>query len=359
VAEGQRLNALCVGEGDRRLATLAVGEGIDSAFPFPLLLPQSRTEALLTERLAALGVSIERSVELVGLAQDDSGVSATLRHGDGHIETVRTKYLAGCDGAAAPCVSPEYYLRAIPSRLLADVKIDGSNLDHRSIYLWWHSSGTVAMFRSATKSGASSPCAAGLAQDDSSDLEEMQHCVDRWPAQAAHPRPELAVDLPINERLVTSTASGTVWPATPRIHSPRARRYRHPGCGQSRLKLAYAEWYRRRGTLDSYEAERQPIARAIAAAQKQHLSPGEQLWHGPQHGVSIFGNLPAVHRSCRSNYRDRRRHRDGPWLRWLVANVAASARRWARGRAKPRSSMRRAARLPACGPISRRRATAC
>ena len=66
VAEGQRLNALCVGEGDRRLATLAVGEGIDSAFPFPLLLPQSRTEALLTERLAALGVSIERSVELVG-----------------------------------------------------------------------------------------------------------------------------------------------------------------------------------------------------------------------------------------------------------------------------------------------------
>ena len=33
VAEGQRLNALCVGEGDRRLATLAVGEGIDSAFP--------------------------------------------------------------------------------------------------------------------------------------------------------------------------------------------------------------------------------------------------------------------------------------------------------------------------------------
>ena len=41
VAEGQRLNALCVGEGDRRLATLAVGEGIDSAFPFPLLLPST------------------------------------------------------------------------------------------------------------------------------------------------------------------------------------------------------------------------------------------------------------------------------------------------------------------------------
>ena len=67
--------------------------------PFPLLLPQSRTEALLTERLTELGVAIERNVELVSLAQDASGVTANLRHADGRTEAVRTKYLAGCDGA--------------------------------------------------------------------------------------------------------------------------------------------------------------------------------------------------------------------------------------------------------------------
>src|SRR5690349_18785512 len=150
VQEGQRLNALCVGEGDRRLATLAVGEGIDSAFPFPLLLPQSRTEALLTARLAELGVSIERSVELAGLAQDPSGVTATLRHADGHAEVIRTRYLAGCDGARSAVrqtldIQFEGYTEP-QTFLLADVKIDGGSLDHRSIYLWWHNGGTVAMF---------------------------------------------------------------------------------------------------------------------------------------------------------------------------------------------------------------------
>ena len=99
LAAGERLRALSVGDGDRELAELAVGTGIDSPYPYPLLLPQSRTEEILGARLAALGVQIERSVELVGLAQDDDAVTATLRHGDGRTDQVRARYLAGCDGA--------------------------------------------------------------------------------------------------------------------------------------------------------------------------------------------------------------------------------------------------------------------
>ena len=76
VAAGKRLRALSVGDGSRTLAVLAVGDGIDSPYPYPLLLPQSRTEQILAARLAALGVEIERRVELVGLAQDGDGVTA-------------------------------------------------------------------------------------------------------------------------------------------------------------------------------------------------------------------------------------------------------------------------------------------
>jgi 2-polyprenyl-6-methoxyphenol hydroxylase-like FAD-dependent oxidoreductase/heme-degrading monooxygenase HmoA len=68
--------------------------------PFAHLgLPQYETERLLTERLATLGVRPRRGAELIGFTQDDDGVSATLAIAGGGEETVRAKYLVGCDGA--------------------------------------------------------------------------------------------------------------------------------------------------------------------------------------------------------------------------------------------------------------------
>ena len=75
---GKRLHAVQIGDGTRKLAELAVGDGIDSPFPFPILLPQSRTEQILRKRLAALGVTVERAVELVGFTDDGAGVTANL-----------------------------------------------------------------------------------------------------------------------------------------------------------------------------------------------------------------------------------------------------------------------------------------
>ncbi|MFE9689228.1 FAD-dependent oxidoreductase [Micromonospora sp. NPDC005806] len=62
-------------------------------------LPQYETERLLAERLATLGVHPRRGTELVGFTQDDDGVTATVATADGGTETVRAKYLVGCDGA--------------------------------------------------------------------------------------------------------------------------------------------------------------------------------------------------------------------------------------------------------------------
>jgi 2-polyprenyl-6-methoxyphenol hydroxylase-like FAD-dependent oxidoreductase len=276
VAEGQRLNALCVGEGDRRLATLAIGEGIDSAFPFPLLLPQSRTEALLTERLAELGVSIERNVELVGLTQDDAGVTATLRHADGHDETVRTKYLAGCDGARSAVrqslnITFEGYTEP-QTFLLADVKIDGGNLDHRSIYLWWHNGGTVAMFpfgkevwRIFSMRGEDSPKG-----DEPATLEEMQHCVDRFgPRGLRIHDPSWLSIFRINERLVTKYRVGRCFLAgdAAHIHSPAGGQGMNTGIQDAanlgwKLAAAVAGWGGE-ALLDSYQSERHPVGRSV------------------------------------------------------------------------------------------------
>ncbi|NJP47381.1 FAD-dependent monooxygenase [Actinacidiphila epipremni] len=61
-------------------------------------LPQYATERLLTERLHAYGGRVERGTELLGLTQDERGVTARLGTAGG-TETVRAGYLVGCDGA--------------------------------------------------------------------------------------------------------------------------------------------------------------------------------------------------------------------------------------------------------------------
>jgi 2-polyprenyl-6-methoxyphenol hydroxylase-like FAD-dependent oxidoreductase len=74
-------------------------DSVHSPFPFTISTPQTETERVLTERLAELGVTIERGVELVALEQDDDEVRSTLRHADGNEEIVTTSYVAGTDGS--------------------------------------------------------------------------------------------------------------------------------------------------------------------------------------------------------------------------------------------------------------------
>jgi 2-polyprenyl-6-methoxyphenol hydroxylase-like FAD-dependent oxidoreductase len=81
---------------------LAAGfAGIDSAYPFVLGLPQSRTERTLLESLQAAGGRVEWNTELVGLdGVDDAELlpRATLRTPAGE-ETISCRWLVGCDGS--------------------------------------------------------------------------------------------------------------------------------------------------------------------------------------------------------------------------------------------------------------------
>src|ERR1700678_4537498 len=74
-----------------------LGQGL-TPFPFPLIFPQDEHEALLIERLGALGVEIERQVELTNFEESGAEIRATLRTG-GSEEVGSYAYLAGCDGA--------------------------------------------------------------------------------------------------------------------------------------------------------------------------------------------------------------------------------------------------------------------
>jgi 2-polyprenyl-6-methoxyphenol hydroxylase-like FAD-dependent oxidoreductase len=67
---------------------------VDSAHAYVLGIPQTSTDRLLAERALELGTEIRRGTELVGLSQDEDGVSAELADGT----SLRARYLVGCDG---------------------------------------------------------------------------------------------------------------------------------------------------------------------------------------------------------------------------------------------------------------------
>ncbi|MBW1599895.1 rifampin monooxygenase [Streptomyces sp. JJ38] len=69
-------------------------EQLDTAHPYGLATPQPVTERLLNERARELGADIRRGHEVVGLRQDEDGVTVELAGRT----PLRARYAVGCDG---------------------------------------------------------------------------------------------------------------------------------------------------------------------------------------------------------------------------------------------------------------------
>ncbi|MFI1148337.1 rifampin monooxygenase [Streptomyces sp. NPDC020817] len=69
-------------------------QGLDTAHSYVLHIPQEITERLLAEHATEAGAEIRRGCELVGLGQDEHGVSVELADGT----RLRARYVVGCDG---------------------------------------------------------------------------------------------------------------------------------------------------------------------------------------------------------------------------------------------------------------------
>ncbi|RKS08131.1 2-polyprenyl-6-methoxyphenol hydroxylase-like FAD-dependent oxidoreductase [Nocardiopsis sp. Huas11] len=67
---------------------------LDTAHPYGLAVPQPVTERLLEEHVVEAGVDIRRGHEVVGVGQDEDGVSVDLADGS----RLDARYLVGCDG---------------------------------------------------------------------------------------------------------------------------------------------------------------------------------------------------------------------------------------------------------------------
>jgi 2-polyprenyl-6-methoxyphenol hydroxylase-like FAD-dependent oxidoreductase len=101
IADGhatQGINIWARGRHKARLALRDAGAAI-SPYPFFLVYPQDRHERLLVDRLASLGVRVERETELLDFEDYADGIVGRLRHANGVESTCAARFIAGCDGA--------------------------------------------------------------------------------------------------------------------------------------------------------------------------------------------------------------------------------------------------------------------
>jgi 2-polyprenyl-6-methoxyphenol hydroxylase-like FAD-dependent oxidoreductase len=91
--EGIEAPRFAIRDGAKALLSIDFS-GLQTAYPFTLLVPQSTTERLLLDRVRELGGDVIRPKVLATVVQDATGVTATFADGD----TIRARYVVGADG---------------------------------------------------------------------------------------------------------------------------------------------------------------------------------------------------------------------------------------------------------------------
>lgn len=270
-AEGRRMGRIPLGEAGAEL----------SAFPFILILGQDDNERLLGERLADFGTAVQWNTELVALEQGPHDAIATLREPDGRTTLVSAAWVAGCDGAHSvvrslngidfPGAPYEHVF------FVADVQARGPMVpDEVNVYLWQDGFHLFFPMRG----------------------EEHWRIVGILPA-ALREREDLGFDdvaPSVRDEAGTAlTVSHCSWFSTYRIHHRHAARFRagrcfllgdaahiHSPVGAQGMNTGLQDAYNLawklaavvcdgadETLLDSYEAERLPVAQRLLATTDQ------------------------------------------------------------------------------------------
>ncbi|MFD0775948.1 FAD-dependent monooxygenase, partial [Streptomonospora algeriensis] len=97
--QGQQVDILRLRTGHRDRIAVDFRALAGTAFPFMIDIPQSRTEHILLDRLAAAGVAVERETACTGIEHSAEEVRATVSTPEGATSVITADWLVGCDGA--------------------------------------------------------------------------------------------------------------------------------------------------------------------------------------------------------------------------------------------------------------------
>lgn len=308
LAEGRKLHDANVYAGGKRVIRIGFDE-LDAPHPFILILPQSRTEALLEARLEDLGGRVERGKRLADLAQDADAVRVRLEDADGLDEPAEASWLIGCDGAHSSvrrALGLDFKGLALEqSFILGDVNIEGFGHPEDELIFFLAEEGFLLYVPLPDGRARLVASEDGLGEGEP-ELDELLDLARRRSG-----RPELRLLDPgwlsrfrVHSRMVDTYRSGRVFLAgdAGHIHSPTGGQGMNTGM-QDAYNLGWKLGYVARGIgrdilLESYQAERLGIAREVLRATGFITRMG--LLRHPvsqairDHLMPIIGSLPVV-----------------------------------------------------------------
>ena len=311
VDAGYKVNSVNISADGKSIARFTL-EGLPTAYPYGLMIPQSDTERLLDEFLNSLGVKVERMVELTQFTASDDKVVSTLRHADGAEEIAETSWLIGCDGAHSTVrhqLGMEFHGEtSLIDWILADIHLE--NIPRApEINVVWHSDGLLATFPIA-EDRYRIIADVGVVPENSNPsteptLEEVQAILDRrFPGGVRATDPIWLSSFRVNERKVTDYRAGRVFLAgdAAHVHSPAGGQGMNTGM-QDACNLAWKLALVVRGIgsenlLDSYSAERSPIADQVLKVTGRVTSmatlTGKLKQSLRNHAIALVLGLPVV-----------------------------------------------------------------
>jgi len=276
IATGVKCGGMEMYSGHDQLFRIPL-DSVDAAYPFSLNTPQCETERVLTDRLAALGVGIERGIELIALSQDPTHVRVTLRHPNGTTEEVTADWVIGADGAHSTVrhlVDDKLEGTFVGEHfLLGDVQIDTHTeraLDPATMYTFFSPAGPVLVFPFRDgRARVMAQISSQDALDQQNLLAELQQIVDDRVGGINVSNPHWLATFEIRHALVRRYRHGRVFLAgdAAHIHSPAGGQGMNTGMQDAHnlaWKLAAViDGRAGDGLLESYHAERRPIAEAV------------------------------------------------------------------------------------------------
>jgi 2-polyprenyl-6-methoxyphenol hydroxylase-like FAD-dependent oxidoreductase len=248
----------------------------DAPYRSNLIISQQRAEALLREHLAASGLSVELDSRLVGFTQHREYVVARVAHAD-LIEEIQSRYLVGCDGGASTVRKSVGFsflgeTRENEHLFLGSVNVSG--LDPNAMYQWIDPTWGLLMTLHPMIRDGNWWFATGLSPDEyrtlPPTLETLQRIFDErvgMPGVRFSNPTWLSTWRP-NIRMVDRYRDNRVFLAgdAAHVHSPAGGHGMQTGIQDAYnlgWKLAYVLSGAPDTLLDTYEAERLPIARHI------------------------------------------------------------------------------------------------
>ena len=304
VKEGIQAPRFTIRDGARTLIPIDFST-LPTEYPYSLMVPQSTTERLLSDRLVELGGSVVRPKTLTSVVQDGDGVTATFDDGD----TVRARYVVGADGihskvreqAGIGFEGGQYE----ESFLLADVRLTGE-APADEVILYWATAGLTVV---APLPG---------------DIYRIVAPVPNAPENPSAPYVQEILDSrgPGKGRMVVTEV---IWGSRFRIHHRVADTYRagrlllagdaahvHSPAGGQGMNLGIQDAVALGealasvldggpdSLLDAYSAARRPIARDVVAMTDRltRLATLPRIARPLRNAVfSVVGRLPAANRT--------------------------------------------------------------